>query len=137
MLETDWRNMRTSEVARVLGGRKFLRKDVVSISDLRELIHSGLPASSLIQMLKAFSLPQEEAARALGIPMRTITRRLSRRARLTSIESEKVIRLARGFARAEEVFDGNSDRVMEWFRRANRALGGESPLALMDSDTRI
>ena len=126
--------MRTERVARILGGRKFLRKDILSITDLRDLIHLGLPASSLVQMLKAFSMPQEEAAKALGISIRTITRRLSGQARLSPIESEKAIRLARGFARAEEVFEGNPEKVVEWFRRSNRGLGGESPLSLMDSD---
>jgi putative toxin-antitoxin system antitoxin component (TIGR02293 family) len=126
--------MRTDQVAKILGGKKLLKREIHSVTDLRELIHAGLPTHCFIQMLKIFSLPQEEAARALGIPMRTMTRRFSQQARLTPIESEKAIRLARAFARAEEVFDNDQDKVTQWFRRPNRALGGEAPLAVMDSD---
>lgn len=126
--------MKTEQVVKILGGKKLLRMEVHSVADLRELIHSGLPSTVLIQLLKAFALPQEEAAKALGIPMRTMTRRFTEQSRLTPIESEKTIRLARAFAHAEEVFDGDHNKITEWFRRSNRSLGGESPLDLMDSD---
>jgi putative toxin-antitoxin system antitoxin component (TIGR02293 family) len=49
------------------------------------------------------------------------------------VESSRLFRLARIFARAAQVLDG-PDAAAKWLRRPQRALGGEVPLALLDTD---
>ncbi len=47
--------------------------------------------------------------------------------------SDRLRRLVRVFARAEEVL-GSSGKASRWLSRTNRALGGETPLSLLDTD---
>lgn len=53
--------------------------------------------------------------------------------RLTADESDRVYRLARIVAHAEEVFE-DIDKVRNWLAHTNRALGGVTPLSLLDTD---
>jgi putative toxin-antitoxin system antitoxin component (TIGR02293 family) len=43
------------------------------------------------------------------------------------------VRLARVIARAEEVFE-EPETAMDWLKSANAALGGATPLSLLDTD---
>lgn len=53
--------------------------------------------------------------------------------RLTPEESNRVYRLARVAAHAEEVL-GDIQKVRSWLAHENRALGGVTPLSLLDTD---
>lgn len=110
-----------------------MHRRIRSVSDLRSLVRTGLPSGSFKKIVNAFSLPQDEVADALGIPLRTITRRITQ-TKLSPNESEKVVRLARLFAIAMEVFAEKHLTVSKWFLRPNRSLGGEAPMKLLDSD---
>ncbi len=44
-----------------------------------------------------------------------------------------MFRLARVFAHAVEVFEAG-ERAQDWLASENRALGGQRPLALLDTD---
>lgn len=48
-------------------------------------------------------------------------------------ESDRAVRLARVFAQAEDVFE-DRDKARAWLCRPNRALGGKTPLSLLDTD---
>ena len=72
-------------------------------------------------------------SRKLGIPQRTLTRRLSHRSRLTAAESDRTVRLARVYASAVELI-GDQEKAVEWLRTPNRALGGERPFDQLDTD---
>ena len=52
---------------------------------------------------------------------------------LDALESERVLRVARTLTRATEVL-GSAEKARRWMRKANRALGGESPLSMLDTD---
>jgi putative toxin-antitoxin system antitoxin component (TIGR02293 family) len=73
-------------------------------------------------------------SRKLGIPQRTLTRRLSEGSLLTSAESDRTVRMARLYAHAVEML-GDQEKATEWLRTPNRALGGERPLDQLDTDT--
>jgi len=53
---------------------------------------------------------------------------------LTSSESDRTVRMARVYANAVEML-GDEGKAIEWLGTPNRALGGESPLDQLDTDT--
>src|SRR3972149_2005506 len=74
----------------------------------------------------------EAACRLLHPPPRTLARRKKDR-RLRADESDRLLRLGRVAARAEEVL-GTADKAARWLGKPNRALGGKVPLAQLDTD---
>jgi putative toxin-antitoxin system antitoxin component (TIGR02293 family) len=125
--------METAAIAEVLGGRKVLGKTIKKPDDLADLVRKGLPANSVTALAKKLDLGNTLLSRKLGIPLRTLTRRLSQRSRLTAAESDRTVRLARVYANAVEMI-GDQEKAVEWLRTPNRALGGERPLDQLDTD---
>lgn len=125
--------METQAIAEVLGGRKVLGRAVKKSNDLAELVREGLPASSVTALADRLNMGQNVLSRKLGIPQRTLTRRLSHHARLTAAESDRTVRLARVYAGAVEMI-GDQEKAVEWLRTPNRALGGERPFDQLDTD---
>jgi putative toxin-antitoxin system antitoxin component (TIGR02293 family) len=125
--------MESEAIAKVLGGRKVLGKAVKRPDDLAALVRRGLPASSLIALAVKLDLANSVLSRKLGIAQRTLTRRLSQGSRLTAAESDRTVRLARVYANAVDMI-GDEEKAVEWLRTPNRALGGERPLDLLDTD---
>jgi putative toxin-antitoxin system antitoxin component (TIGR02293 family) len=70
---------------------------------------------------------------SLGLAKRTIARRLQERQALTSEESERVVRLARVLAQATNIL-GSVEKARRWLQKPNRALGGEVPIRMLDTD---
>ena len=60
-------------------------------------------------------------------------RRISERSWLHADESDRLLRLGRVAALAEQVL-GSRDKATVWLHAANTALGEESPLSRLDSD---
>jgi putative toxin-antitoxin system antitoxin component (TIGR02293 family) len=120
-------------IAEVLGGRKVLGRAIKNYSELADLIRQGLPSGSLIVLGEKLDLKNAALSKKLGIPQRTLTRRLSRHSRLTAAESDRTVRLARVYATAVEMI-GNTSKAAEWLRTPNRALGGQVPIDHLDTD---
>jgi len=125
--------MTSQNIAEVLGGKKVLGRAVKSLTDLAELVREGLPAGSVIALAEKLDLGNAALSRKLGIPQRTMTRRLSQHSRLSVAESDRTVRLARVYATAVEMI-GNKEKAVEWLRTPNRALAGERPLDQLDTD---
>jgi len=125
--------MTSQNIAEVLGGKKVLGRAVKNLTDLAELVREGLPASSVIALAEKLDLGNAALSRRLGIPQRTMTRRLSQHSRLSAAESDRTVRLARVYATAVELI-GNKEKAVEWLRTPNRALAGERPLDQLDTD---
>jgi putative toxin-antitoxin system antitoxin component (TIGR02293 family) len=125
--------MRAESIAEVLGGRKVLRKVITRPDDLAQLVRNGLPAGSVTALAEKLALSNTRLSQKLGIPLRTLSRRLSRRSRLTAAESDRTVRLARVYANAVEMI-GDENKAAEWLRTPNRALGGERPFDQLDTD---
>ena len=125
--------METEAIVEVLGGRRALGRVIKKAGDLAQLIRKGLPATSVTTLAGKLEVGNAALSRQLGIPQRTLTRRLSQRARLTAAESDRTVRLARVYANAVEML-GDKQRAVEWLRTPNRALGGERPLDQLDTD---
>jgi len=125
--------METEAIAEILGGRKVLGKAIKKPDDLARLVRKGLPANSITALAEKLHLGNSVLSRKLGIPQRTLTRRLSQRSLLTSAESDRTVRIARVYANAVEMI-GDQEKAIEWLRTPNRALGGERPLDQIDTD---
>jgi putative toxin-antitoxin system antitoxin component (TIGR02293 family) len=126
-------DMETAAVAEVLGGRKVLGKTIRKPDDLANLIRKGLPAATVTALAQKLHIGSTVLSRKLGIPQRTLTRRLSQRSSLTPAESDRTVRVARVYANAVEMI-GDPEKAIEWLRTPNRALGGERPLDQLDTD---
>lgn len=120
------------EIAQLLGGSKVLRRNVSSRSDLIALLREGLPYASVEAAMEVLGLSREQIAGYLAVPGRTLARR-KRERRLRADESDRLYRLVRITATALAVF-GDEEKARRWLLKPNRALGGEVPLALMDTD---
>ncbi len=124
--------MSASAVARKLGGKEVLKQDVRSDLDLAALVRAGLPAESLEFVLEFEWLAAIDLYRLVGSP-RTLQRKRSARGTLSPEESDRLARVARVIARAEEAL-GDPDAGHQWLGRGNRALEGQRPITLLDSD---
>jgi len=109
-----------------------MRGRVRSADRRRERVRSGLPYSALEALAERLNAPLGELGDALRIPARTLARRRSV-GRLSAGESDRLVRLGRIAALAEEVL-GNRARAARWLRQSNRALGQAVPLRRLDTD---
>ena len=127
--------MSAAAVARKLGGKRVLRRDITSELELVEAVRAGLPASALDHFMSeaaAWVGSQADVYRVVG-SARTLQRKRTHRLALSADESDRLARLARLLVRAEEAL-GDAARAHQWLLRDNRALGGQRPLTLLDSD---
>lgn len=68
-----------------------------------------------------------EIASLIGLPPRTFARRKAS-GRLTSDESEKLLRISAVFEQAVELFEGDRAGALKWLTTAKKTLGNETPL---------
>ncbi|MGC1463993.1 MAG: antitoxin Xre/MbcA/ParS toxin-binding domain-containing protein [Terracidiphilus sp.] len=125
--------MATNSVPDVLGGEIVLGRPVSKSGALAELVREGLPVKALLLLAERLDIRQAEISEKLGIPKRTLTRRLTQHSRLTAAESDKAVRLAQVYANAAETL-GDGDKAAAWLKTPNRALRGGRPLDQLDTD---
>jgi putative toxin-antitoxin system antitoxin component (TIGR02293 family) len=123
----------TEYVVEVLGGRSVFRgREAPTSSEVRHRIRQGLPYRSLESLRQRLRLSIPEAADVLHMPARTMARRRQAR-KLDPVESDRLYRIARVAGQAVSVF-GTEEKATIWLQRPNRALGGERPIRLLDTD---
>ena len=121
-----------ARVAETLGGYKVLRQRQLSAQTLRSHVRTGLPYASLEALTARYGLTIEDARRLLRLPPRTLARR-KKAGRLNAEESDRLFRIGRIAAHAENVL-GECAKASRWLHKPNRALGGVTPLSLLDTD---
>lgn len=126
--------MNTQAVVEVLGGPAVLGRGVRKPDDLARLVRNGLPSRAINALAETLNIGTGTLAGKLGIPQRTLTRRLSDDARLNAGESDRAVRMARLFAHGTEMI-GDRGKAAQWMATPNRALGGERPIDCLDTDT--
>lgn len=90
-------------------------------------IEKGLPWKTLVRFANNMGLPVEQVADVLAIPPRTLARRKAE-GRLKADESDRLVRLARVFAKALDLFHGDREAATLWLTDLNLALGRVAPL---------
>lgn len=109
-----------------------LQDDFLVSPPLVERIREGLPFFEFKALLDLLAIPEEELGRLLGISPATLNRRKKSR-HLGSHESERIVRFARLFGLAMEVF-GSEAAARDWLKTANPGTAGESPLSYSDTE---
>lgn len=94
--------------------------------ELVSVVQNGLRFSELETLRAEMGLPVNQLAEKLGIPRATLHRRKVF-GRLEADESDKVIRFARLFRQAKDVFGGNEE-ARQWLAFPQYGLGGAVPL---------
>jgi putative toxin-antitoxin system antitoxin component (TIGR02293 family) len=126
--------MTVAAITAILGGRQALKRKVDSTSDLTRLTREGLPVSTLTLLAGELAIERKALAHVVGISERTLSRRIANDERLSPEESDRTVRLARVVAKAKDTF-GSAQKASSWLMRPNRALEGEVPFDLLDTDT--
>ena len=119
-------------VVKELGGRNVLRRNLATQRDLCEAIREGFPPAVVEALMRASGLTLKELAEALDLSPRSLQRR-RRSGRLARFESDRLYRLARIVALAEQSL-GDREHAVRWLKRSNRALGGIAPVNAMDTE---
>ena len=115
-----------------LGGEPVLGRSLRSESDLQAAIRDGFPQTVVEEVMHAAGLTLKELATSLDLSPRSLQRR-RHEGRLARYESDRLYRLARIIALAKQYL-GDDETATRWLRRPNRALGGSSPLQLIDTE---
>lgn len=100
---------------------------------LVQAIRRGFPARNVRALLAHTGFTERELAEHLHLALRTWQRRMAENQPLKQEESEKLARFARVFSRAEWILR-DTEAAGEWLRDPNRALGGVSPVSLLDTE---
>ena len=129
---SDRMTIKPPAVARILGGERVLRRRIRTMAELRAAVGSGLPTEALEHAVHhlAGDSPAAAELRYAIVPKTTLQRR---GARLSLGESERLERLARIAALAEEVWEDGA-LAREFLTSAQPQLGGERPVDLARSD---
>jgi putative toxin-antitoxin system antitoxin component (TIGR02293 family) len=118
-------------VYRKLGGRQVLGQQVTSEADLARLVHRRIPLRAIAHLARGGFSDRE--IQQLVIPERTQRHRRTRREPLTVEESDRLVRLARVQALAEDVF-ADATNANRWLRQGLGILGGRPPLEVARTD---
>jgi putative toxin-antitoxin system antitoxin component (TIGR02293 family) len=124
--------MSSAAIAERLGGSGVISQPIRTDLDWVEALQAGLPTGSADALVAGGSLSQDELFR-LVIPRRTLAKRRQTGGTLTPEESDRLARVARVLASAEDVF-GAAEKAHRWLRKANRGLGGHLPIHLLSTE---
>lgn len=115
-----------------LGGRQVLGEEVASDADLARLIVRRIPLRALTYV-KRIGFTEQEIGQFI-IPARTQRHRKAKKERLTVEESDRLVRLTRIQALAEDVF-GSADKANHWLRAPLGILDGKPPLEMAQTES--
>lgn len=102
-------------------------RDQSSIADLIDAINRGFQYSAVTRFGEAYRVPRLEIASAMGISPSTLDRRRNA-GRISARESDRLVRLARLYAMAEDVV-GDRMLAADWMQTPARGLNGNQPTA--------
>ena len=98
-----------------------------------EQVRKGLPMKALDDLARVLNVDRASLAGILGTSIRTLQRRAGESERLGAVASDRLARVRRILDLATHVL-GESDKAARWLTSESRALGGEVPLHMLDTD---
>lgn len=110
-----------------LSSGKLLGLKRMALPSLLRVIANGLPWSAVAKFLKSSGFTQQELARFLAVPERTLARRRESGA-LKVTESERLMRLAEIFYASMQLFDGDAAAAKDWLTTPARGLNHARPI---------
>ena len=103
------------------------------IAALIDELRAGLPFKTLESFSSESGIGVGEIAALIELPERTLARRKVA-GRLTSGESERLLRLSKVFEQAVRLFEGNVSAAVAWLKTPKRALGDKSPWTYLQTE---
>lgn len=97
-------------------------------------IRAGLPVAEFDALREMLGLTVEALAQKIGISVATLARRRHDRAPLDPAHGDRVVRYARIYWQAAQLFDFREELARNWLRRPARALEGETPLDFAETE---
>lgn len=105
----------------------LLGLDYFDLPSILKAIEKGFSWKTFERFVKNLGLPAEQVGDVIGIPRRTLARRKVE-GRLKADESDRLLRLARVFGSALDLFHGNRNSAVLFLTDVNIALGGVAPI---------
>ena len=99
--------------------------------DLAEIVEKGLPTDNLA-LLKIQGLTFTEVSEIVISP-RTLKHRRARGEHLSHEETDRLVRVARMLALADEFF-GDHSKALLWLRTEDDRMGGRRPLSMLQTE---
>ena len=115
------------EYLSLLGLRSF------DTASLLKRLDEGLSYAAFERLKRSFDVTSQELADAALITLRTLARR-KKAGRMRPDESDRLVRLARVFSRAIDLYVVSVYEAQDWMIRSNRALGGVSPFEMAKTE---
>lgn len=113
------------------------RKRLIGTTDAattrQKITQSGVRGDVLRDVRERLGLTIADISKVLGASERTVIRKEQQRAALSATESDRAYRLARIADLAVELI-GDEEKATAWLRTPNTYLGGETPVAMLDSE---
>lgn len=107
--------------------------DLTDNLGLDAILRKGIPARFLTELAAALKLNVHDVGSLAQIPSRTLDRRLSMNAALPLAEADRVLRLARVFAKASDVLE-DDEEAAAWLLEELPELRNRTPLAACATD---
>ena len=124
--------MRPGQLIEALGGKRVFRDPARTYEAVIKRVRAGLPYAALEAVSARYEVPLDALARIIALPPRTLARR-KKEGRLRADESDRLLRVSRVAALAEEVL-GTREKAASWLSHSNAALGEVKPLDRLDND---
>ena len=112
--------------------QNFLKAAQGPFAKQLSIIRTRIQPSLFAKMAKHIGMPQKGLAQTLGLNERTLRNR-SPHQRLTEVESEKSLRVARVYAKAMEVLDSD-ESAKKWIVSPIKSLGNRRPIDFLETD---
>lgn len=100
---------------------------------LAAAVRSGFKYRAIDQFVRETDLPLSAVGELIHVPGRTLIRRKTE-GRLQPEESDRLLRASRIFGLAIDLFEGDRIAALQWLSAPHRALGGEPPIELIQTD---
>lgn len=99
---------------------------------MAQRVTSGIPTRAVDDVISS-GLIDPEVMYTLVVPRRTLADRKQKEKALSPEQSDRLSRVLRVYARAEEAI-GDVSRAHRWLHKANRSLEGNRPIDLLGTD---
>ena len=101
--------------------------DTTEPTQLSDRVRSGLPFTTLDTLVDRSGLSRQDVLGVLQIPARTLSRRRTE-GRFNADESDRLLRVARVWARVLDLFDGDVDGARTWLHAPQSIFDDATPL---------
>jgi len=116
-----------------LGYAKLIGIKASDRLELSDKVQAGFPFNSFVLLARSMVVTKKELAELVQISTRTLNRR-QKEGKLKADESDRLLRYARIFTYAIDLFEGDQEAAQNWLSSENRALKGDLPLEVSKTE---